>query len=214
MLKLPAWKFLKADTSTADAIGEQLAQLDRAYAEADAELSRLAAARPALLLDTTVTADAKLEKHDVDMAAARRVMEATAARRAALEVEWREAEAREAREQDQAERTALYKEAVAADKERSRLYADYAGLAEKLAAKLRRIDEIDALVLRANESRPEGAVSIGFHFAGHRSRNGFLDRISLPNAEPDEPDFWRGTDAAGPALSAAQRFHLDYFNLR
>ena len=81
MLKLPAWKFLKAESSTADAIGEQLGLLDRAYADADAELSRLGSHRPALLLDTTATADAKLATLDAEMAAARRVMEATGARR-------------------------------------------------------------------------------------------------------------------------------------
>ena len=133
VLKLPAWTFLKAETSAADAIGEQLGHLDRAHAAADAEMSRLAAARPALLLDTTATADAKLEKHDAEQAAARRVMEATAARRAALEVEWREAEAREAFAKDQAERLALYKEALAAAKERESICAEYEIAAAKVA---------------------------------------------------------------------------------
>lgn len=211
MLKLPAWKFLKAETSTADAIGEQLGQLDRAYAEADAELSRLAGARPALLLDVTAGADAALVKHDAEMTGARRVLEATAARRTALEIEWRAAEAREAAAADQAERDALYKEALAGDRERARLYADYERLAADIAAKLDRIDALDRVIFRANEARPDGKLSVGFHLTGNRSRNGFLSRVALPSLSAETPAFWSGAEAAAPRLTAEEtailRFH-------
>lgn len=160
MLKLPAWKFLKAETSTADAIGEQLGQLDRAYAEADAELSRLGARRPALLLDMTATADAKLATLDGEMMAARRVLEATSARRAALEIEWRQAEAAETAAQSDRDRRDRHAAAVRARAEGLKLLAAYRSQAPALAEMLQRLVEIERQIAVANDDLPEDAAPI------------------------------------------------------
>lgn len=160
-MKLPAWKFLKAETSTADAIGEQLAEMDRAYAAADAELSRLAALRPGLLLDVTTNADGKLERQDADMAAARRVLEATAARRAALEEQWRQAEAKETAAHLARERRERHAAAVRAREEGIKLLAVYRAQAPALAETLRRLVEIEGLIEAANADLPSDAAPIG-----------------------------------------------------
>ena len=208
MLKLPAWTFLKAETSAADAIGEQLGHLDRAHAAADAEMSRLAAARPALLLDTTATADAKLEKHDAEQAAARRVMEATAARRAALEVEWREAEAREAFAKDQAERLALYKEALAAAKERESICAEYEIAAAKVADLFKRLKVLFTTVNNSNDNLPEGKDQIPRRSDKYAYCSELSGKVSLPSPRPNTSYYWSGHWARAPSLSAEQDFAL------
>ena len=155
MLKLPAWNFLKAETSTADAIGEQLGELDRDYAKADAELSRLSSRRPAILLDTTAAADAKLSALDAEMTAARRVLEATSARRSALEVEWRQAEAAETTARLDRERRDRYAAATKAQTEGVRLLAEYDATAAALASKIRRLVEIEGEIEEANADLPD-----------------------------------------------------------
>lgn len=210
-MKLPKFRLLKATDTTAEAIEKDLSALDRAVVDAETEMHRLGSIRQDLLLHGT---DDALVAHDATAAKVRAMMEQAQARREALQPEWEAAQARETAERDAAERATLYKEAVAADRERARLYAEYGASAEKIAAALHRIGEIDALVFRANESRPDGSAPIGSHFAGNRPRNGFLDRVALPSADGDGPTYWRGKDAAGPALSAEQRWHLDYHAIR
>ena len=209
-MKLPKFRLLKATDTTAEAIEKDLAALDRAVVDAETEMHRLGSIRQDLLLHGT---DDALVAHDATAAKVRAMMEQAQARREALQPEWEAAQARETAERDQEERAALYKEATAGDKERQRLYLEYASQAQKIAAALRRIDELDTLVFRANESRPDGAAAIGFHMPGNRPFNGFLTRVSLPSVATDGPAFWSGKNAAGPALSAEQRWHLDYHNV-
>ena len=176
MLKLPTWKFLKAETSTADAIGEQLGQLDLAYADADAELSRLGSRRPALLLDTTAAADAKLATLDAEMAAARRVLEATAARRAALEEEWRQAEATETTTRLDRERRDRYAVASKARTEGTKILEAYERDAATLAGKLRRLAEIGREIEAANADLPDDYPPIP-------DSEPFNGRIGIPDTE-------------------------------
>ncbi|MGI3902540.1 MAG: hypothetical protein ACRYGP_16570 [Janthinobacterium lividum] len=143
---------LKASTSSLDDLSAELGRLDRIRLDAQNTVHDLGAKRPALLVDGT---DQALAKLDADMATARRAIEQAEARIEIITPEWQEADRIETTARLDRDRRDRYGAAVKARVEGVKILASYEAEARALAAKLRRLVAIEGEIEAANADLPD-----------------------------------------------------------
>ena len=170
---------LKAETSSLDELSTELGRLDKAKLDAENRLHDLGARRPALLVEYDVDA---LVAHDAEMAKVRATIEQVSARIALITPEWQDADRRETEIRANTERRDRHAAAVKARFEGTKLLASYQAAAADLAAKLRRLVEIEQQITVANEDLPDNAAPIA-------AVEPFNGRRRTPDTWP-EHDVW------------------------
>ncbi|RYB06236.1 hypothetical protein [Lichenibacterium ramalinae] len=185
---------------------EITAQADARRA-AEAELDRLTAARPAMLLDLSAKGDAALDAHDIATGRQRRVIERSDAVVTVLETELAQFRV----DEDQAARVALYAEGQAAASEVADLVLnDYPDAARAVVDVLMRIAEAGSTVAQANANLPAGAVPLRPEsFRNNKSWVADLPALAasvvLPAARASEASIWPMVSRSVPYDPGAAR---------
>jgi len=168
---LGKFTMLRAETSTSDEIGGEVARLEAVRAAADAEALRLESLRPDVLLTGS---NDELRQHDDAAGRCRREVEQAMARLDALARERSAREALDADQRDATERAEMYNAAIKARAEGKRLLGEYEKGAKALAATLERIAAASQAIGRANDRLPDGKAVVE-HFEPNNGGGGAPD---------------------------------------
>ena len=199
------------ETRTSSTVAAEITAQADARRAAEAELDRLTAARPAMLLDLSAKGDAALDAHDIATGRQRRALERSDAVVAVLEAELAQLRA----DEDQAARVALYAEGQAAASEVADLVLnDYPAAARAVVDVLMRIAEAGSTVAQANANLPAGAVTLkpeGFRndVAWTADLPALAASVKLPAARASEASIWPMVSRSAPYDPAAERLRRE-----